>query len=314
SLPPYTRFLVSHLQGRWDDALERARRMVAHHQVVHPTVNHHLLTARMAGILLAQGRTTGATRLIDAARGRQDGPLEASLDHAEAEVLRTLGNPAGAEQALRRGLASADARGHVHGTEELWAALADLLADEGRLDEAAACLRRVERIVDRTGNGRARLLHLLGSARLTRDRPDEARRRLLEAVELARSRAQPFETAVTLLTAAAAGAGPADTLLEAYELFGEIGSALWRSRTRAAMREVGRTVPGRKQATAENERLLAVLLAEGLSNRHIATVLGLSEDAVANRLTRLFARTGLRSRAKVVKAVLTGRPLTDACA
>ncbi|MET7290503.1 AAA family ATPase, partial [Streptomyces sp. NPDC005573] len=31
SLPPYTRFLVSHLQGRWDDALERARRMVAHH-------------------------------------------------------------------------------------------------------------------------------------------------------------------------------------------------------------------------------------------------------------------------------------------
>ncbi|MFF7190253.1 LuxR C-terminal-related transcriptional regulator [Streptomyces sp. NPDC008222] len=77
------------------------------------------------------------------------------------------------------------------------------------------------------------------------------------------------------------------------------------------MREAGRTVPGRKQATAENEQILAVLLAEGLTNRHIAAVLGLSEDAVANRLTRLFARTGLRSRTEVVKAVLTGRPLTD---
>ncbi|MEV6028397.1 LuxR C-terminal-related transcriptional regulator [Streptomyces sp. NPDC052036] len=77
------------------------------------------------------------------------------------------------------------------------------------------------------------------------------------------------------------------------------------------MREAGRTVPGRKQATSENEQILATLLAEGLTNRHIATVLGLSEDAVANRLTRLFARTGLRSRTEVVKAVLTGRPLTD---
>jgi 6,7-dimethyl-8-ribityllumazine synthase len=34
-------------------------------------------------------------------------------------------------------------------------------------------------------------------------------------------------------------------------------------------------------------------------------VLRLSEDAVANRLTRLFARTGLRSRTEVVTAVLT---------
>lgn len=65
-------------------------------------------------------------------------------------------------------------------------------------------------------------------------------------------------------------------------------------------------MPGRKQATVESEQLLASLIAEGLTNRQIATVLRLTEDAVANRLSRLFARTGLRSRTEVVTAVLTG--------
>ncbi|MGI3198531.1 LuxR C-terminal-related transcriptional regulator [Streptomyces sp. GLT-R25] len=78
------------------------------------------------------------------------------------------------------------------------------------------------------------------------------------------------------------------------------------------MREAGLTVPGRRQATAENEHLLATLLAEGLTNRQIAGALRLSEDAVANRLSRLFARTGMRSRTEVVTAVLTGTPMTTA--
>jgi DNA-binding NarL/FixJ family response regulator len=84
-----------------------------------------------------------------------------------------------------------------------------------------------------------------------------------------------------------------------------VSPALERFRTPAAMRVAGITVPGRKQATVESEQLLATLIAEGLTNRQIATVLRLTEDAVANRLSRLFARTGLRSRTEVVTAVLT---------
>ncbi|XUL93695.1 LuxR C-terminal-related transcriptional regulator [Streptomyces galilaeus] len=94
-------------------------------------------------------------------------------------------------------------------------------------------------------------------------------------------------------------------LREAYDLFGQCGAALERFHTRAAMRAAGITVPGRRQATVESEQLLATLIAEGLTNRQIAVVLRLTEDAVANRLSRLFARTGLRSRTEVVTAVLT---------
>ncbi|MFJ2264552.1 AAA family ATPase [Streptomyces sp. NPDC087844] len=337
-LAPRSLFLWRHLQGRWDEALESARWMLAHKQTSTPAADSHLIPARTAAVLLSRGRPTSARRLLDsvrgnAARGHGEGPLEYSLDAVESELLRALGDPAGAEKVLRRGLDAAAVRGQIAGTGELWAALAETHAEEGRTGEAAICLRHLRRISDRTGDARTRLRYLLASAAVLRQdgqdgqdgqegqvgqvgQDGQARQvgpddfgtvhdNLREAVELARSRSQPFETAVTLVAAADAGAGPPALLHEAYELFGETGAALPRFHTRTAMREAGTTVPGRRQATAENEQLLATLIAEGLTNRQIATVLRLSEDAVANRLTRLFARTGLRSRTEVVTAVLT---------
>jgi DNA-binding NarL/FixJ family response regulator len=57
---------------------------------------------------------------------------------------------------------------------------------------------------------------------------------------------------------------------------------------------------------AENERLLATLVTDGLTNRELATVLGASEKSVEGRLSRLFQRTGYRSRVELASAVLTG--------
>ncbi|QIQ03649.1 LuxR family transcriptional regulator [Streptomyces liangshanensis] len=331
-LPAGSRFLLLHLRGRWDEALALARRPLVNGGVLNVVPGHHLLPARTAAVLLARGRVAGAARLIDSARakgvtgrdgtgpgGTDDpgasvsGPLEHVLDHVEAEVLRGLGDPDRAGRVLRRGLDAADEHGSVYGTDELWASLAEVHAEAGHPRRAAACLERLERLAGRTGGGRTgggrtRLLYLLTSARVLRPDSREARARLLEAVELAREREQLFETAVTLSAAARGGAGSAALLYEAYELFGATGAALWRFRTRTAMREAGLVVPGRRQATAENDHLLATLLAEGLTNRAIADVLRLSEDAVANRLSRLFARTGMRSRTEVVTAVLAGNP------
>ncbi|MGW7019501.1 AAA family ATPase [Streptomyces decoyicus] len=309
ALPPGTRFLLLQLQGRWDDALALARFMVAKDQTFTAPPQHHLFAAGMAAILVARGKPVGAARLIAGERGNRNGPLEVFLDVADAEVLRTMGRSDAADHTLRRGLREADARGYVFGTDELAAALATVRAESGRADAAATCLWRLEELAGRTGSGRTRLLYLLASARVLGQGSDAARKMLHEAVDLARSRGQPFETAVTL-SAAAGDAGPPELLHEAYELYGETGSVLRRFHTRAAMREAGLTVPRRKQATAENEQLLATLITEGLTNRQIATVLRLSEDAVANRLSRLFARTGLRSRTEVVSAMLTGNPLT----
>ncbi|MFD9189955.1 AAA family ATPase [Streptomyces phaeochromogenes] len=314
-LPQPNRFLWHHLNGQWDEALALARRLLVDGGVLNVVPGHHLLPARTAAILLAQGRPTSADRLISSVRGQVNGPLEHVLDHAEAEILRTLGELGRAEEVLWRGLRAADERGSFYGTDELLASLAEVHAEAGQPDRAAACLARLERTAEQMNSGRARLLYLLTSGKIldpdsSEAHKSEAHKHLSEAVDLARSRSQPFETAVTLLAAVRANAGPATLLHEAYEHFGEMGATLWRFHTRTAMREAGLTVPGRRQATAENEHLLATLLAEGLTNRQIAGVLRLSEDAVANRLSRLFARTGMRSRTEVVTAVLRGTQIT----
>ncbi|MFI1727871.1 AAA family ATPase [Streptomyces acidicola] len=308
-MPPYTRFLWLHLQGRWDEALAVARWMLANRQAFNPAPSHHLLPARTAAMLLAKGRATSARRLLDSARNLPEGPLELFLDQAEAEVLRALGEAGEAERILRRALAVAGERGHAYGTDELWALLAELHAEAGRVPEAADALANLETLTERTGGERTRLLWLLTSARVAAaggpGGPGCGRERLPAAVELARAREQPFETAVVLVSAARSGAGYEELLYEAYDLFGEVGAALWRFHARTAMREAGLAVPDRRQVTAENEQLLATLITEGLSNRRIASVLRVSEDAVANRLTRLLSRTGLRSRTEVATAVLT---------
>jgi DNA-binding NarL/FixJ family response regulator len=57
----------------------------------------------------------------------------------------------------------------------------------------------------------------------------------------------------------------------------------------------------------ENERLLATLAAEGLSNKQIATALNTSEKSVEGRLSRLFTRSGYRSRIELSNAIVDGK-------
>lgn len=308
ALPPLSQFLFDHLTGRWDQALESARRLLANNEIQStPVSDNSLMPARTAAILLARGRVTSALQMVEEMRGPGTSPLQCALNASEADVLMTLGDMDAAEKSLRRGLASAREHDQTYGTEELWALLAEMAVEAGRTADAATCLESLGQLASRTGSGRAQLRYLLASARVLRqEAPGTARDHLREAVNLARSRGLPFETATTLLEAADGGAGPGKPLYEAYELFGMAGATLWRFHTRTKLREAGLTIPGRKQATAENDHLLATLLAEQLTTRQIATILRLNEDAVVGRLTRLLARTGKRSRTELVTAVLTG--------
>ncbi|WEH14506.1 AAA family ATPase [Streptomyces sp. VNUA24] len=307
-LPPLSRFLYDHATGRWDRALESARRLLANGEIRStPASDSSLLPARTAAVLLARGRVNSALQTVEDTRAPDGSPPQCALHASEAQARLLLGDLDVAERTLRHGLGTARAHGQVHGTDELWALLAETTTRLGRAAEASACREHLQRIAARTGNDRSGLLHRLVSARLPRpDSLDTAPRDLREAVDLARVRGLPFETATTLLTAATAGAVPARLLHEAYELFGTIGAALWRHHTRTALRAAQLPVPDRKRTTYENDHLLATLIAEGLTNHQIAGVLRLSEDAVAQRLSRLFSRTGLRSRTEVVTAVLTG--------
>lgn len=316
-LPAESLFLWQYLTGAWEAGLATARTvMVGSHAMARPPVSV-LVHAHASTMLLALGRPSRARTVLDHARA-QPISMPYLLDAEEADIALFIGEPGLAEEAVRRGLTEARERGHVFGTEPLWAALAALQCDRGYPEHAVACLRELERIARAAPSDRNRLLHLrscLAAAtrhpKLATELP-EPRGAAREAVALARSLDQPFETARTLLAVAAFGAHgqPDDEALlrEAYETFGELGALVWRYRTRTALRDAGLPVPGRRTATEENERLLATLVTEGLTNRQIARALALSEGSVASRLNRLFHRTGLRSRVELATLMLTEHP------
>ncbi|GAB7045862.1 hypothetical protein [Catenuloplanes indicus] len=72
------------------------------------------------------------------------------------------------------------------------------------------------------------------------------------------------------------------------------------------MREHGLPAPGRAETLADSDRLLAALVADGLTDRQPAAATRSTEKGIEGRLSRLFLRTGHRSRVELAAAVLTG--------
>ncbi|MBB5937245.1 AAA family ATPase [Streptomyces zagrosensis] len=319
-LPAESVLLRQYLTGSWEEGLATARSlMVSSCATARPPVSV-LAHSRASTMLLALGRPSRARTVLDIARAQ---PVSVSylLDAEEAAIASFIGEPDLAEQSVRRGLDDARERGCVLGTEPLWAALAALESDRGRPERAGESMSELERITTAMPSDSTRLLYLRACLRAVRHHPELAAELpdqlacAREAVQLARASDQPFETARTLLAVATTtdpyahpdgphGPDGEALLREAYDLFGHLGALVWRYRTRTALREAALPVPGRRTATEENETLLATLVAEGLTNRQIARALSVSESSVASRLTRLFHRTGLRSRVELATIML----------
>ncbi|MDH6624740.1 DNA-binding CsgD family transcriptional regulator [Streptomyces sp. LBL] len=286
--------------GRWDPALNLARVGLATGLSVGDLPVHTLMCRETSVILGARGRLARAREVIERARTVQPVMLhllavpEAYLDHA-------LGATERAGRVIADGLALAVERGLVIGTDELWLmrAVSELAA--GDPVAAQRCVDEVHRVAELLGTGRARVCRLLATAVVHQDRAAAA-----EAVRLARRRAQPMEQANTIGTVVRHGLADPSLLHEAYALYGDLDALLPRAQLRNLMREHKVTMPRQSLTIAENERLLATLVTEGLTNRELAVVLGGSEKSVESRLGRLFKRTRYRSRVELASAILTG--------
>lgn len=80
---------------------------------------------------------------------------------------------------------------------------------------------------------------------------------------------------------------------------------------RPSLRSVVRTAAAAAEENSSRHRSaadirLVELISSGFTNRRIASVMGVSEKTVESRLTRLFAKTGCRSRAELVATGLHG--------
>jgi DNA-binding CsgD family transcriptional regulator len=88
-------------------------------------------------------------------------------------------------------------------------------------------------------------------------------------------------------------------LQAALETFDALGAAGWAETARAELARVG----GRERigGLSPSEVRVAELVAEGHTNREIASALFLSERTVAGHLTHIYAKLGIRSRTDLAR-------------
>jgi len=286
--------------GRADTALELVRKSVATEPRTGCDPGQAVMFHVAATLLLRKGKLVRALEMVTTARER--GPaLPHLLAAAEAAHHVLFGRHADAVTVLKRALDHAEATGVVALTELLWMSLADIAVSRGDQSPLPCHLDRIATVAKRMHTEQAEIGRLVLHATVHDDRGAAA-----EAAELLRGR-PPLELAEGMERLVRFGVGAPELLSEAYEAAGAVDALLHRSVLRNLMRTHGIPVPGRQATVAENERLLAVLVTDGLGNKQIATLLDTSEKSVEGRLSRLFSRTGYRSRVELAAAMLTGR-------
>ena len=94
-----------------------------------------------------------------------------------------------------------------------------------------------------------------------------------------------------------------DAILAALDGFERLGALTWIEKARQELGRIGGR--SREEGLTAAERRVAVLVAEGRTNREVAAALFLGERTVASHLTHIYAKLGVRSRTELARKVQT---------
>ena len=287
-------------RGEFDRALALTRACLVASAMLGSDTSWVSMIQSTALILLARGQLHRARDLIDHGRGGATA-LVHLLAVPRARIAMSLGEHEQAHHILDQAIKDALDSNTVVGTDELWFTAAQLAVTTGQGDRVRVCLREADIVASRLGTDRAISHSLLIRASIE---PESGSAALYVARELG----QPFDLAIAIEHLVRVGAADPQLLREAYDSLGVVGALLIRARMRTLMRDRDVAVPDRQAVVEENENLLAVLVAQGFGNQQIAALLGASRRSIESRLTRLFSRSGYRSRLELAMAMLRDRP------
>jgi DNA-binding CsgD family transcriptional regulator len=209
-------------------------------------------------------------------------------------------------------LGRADARAATLGWGEAddrqWTAdYAEALLELGRIDDAV-------RVLDVWEADAVRLSRAWVLAQVTRSRGlvaaakgavAEAGSLLEQAVAQHEDVGDPFGRARALLALgivrrrARQKRSARDAIRAALVSFEELGAATWAERARNELGTIGGRT--RQEGLTTAERRVAALVADGRTNREVATALFLGERTVASHLTHIYAKLGIRSRTELAR-------------
>ena len=88
-----------------------------------------------------------------------------------------------------------------------------------------------------------------------------------------------------------------DAITAALVAFEELGAAPWSTKARAELGTIGGR--SREEGLTPAELRVAMLVADGHTNREVAATLFLGERTVASHLTHIYAKLGVRSRTEL---------------
>jgi DNA-binding CsgD family transcriptional regulator len=149
--------------------------------------------------------------------------------------------------------------------------------------------------------------------------PDEEMRPLFDAsLALHDELPMPFERARTLLCfgerlrRARQRADARGPLKEALEIFERLGARGWAERTRTELRATGEQQSRRTETAAEqltpHELQIAVLVAQGMTNREAASALFLSPKTIEYHLGQIYRKLDVRGRAQLARLMAMELP------
>jgi DNA-binding CsgD family transcriptional regulator/tetratricopeptide (TPR) repeat protein len=181
--------------------------------------------------------------------------------------------------------------------------LAEAATQSGHRDDATALLAEMETLALRTPSPQFQLAILYGRAILA---DDVEAPRLFEGALAGAAGHSPF-TMARLRLAFGAWLRRARRVKEArpflqaaMEAFDALGAAPWSERARQELRAAGastqRRVPERQEELTPQELQIALMAAEGLTNREIGQKLYLSHRTVGSHLYRIYPKLDITSR------------------
>jgi DNA-binding CsgD family transcriptional regulator len=190
----------------------------------------------------------------------------------------------------------------------------ELLLELGRVDDAVRVLDAWESDAARLDREwvLAHVTRCRGLVAAARGEVEQAPALLEQAVAEHEAVGDPFGRARALLALGIVRRRtrqkrPAREAIEAaLEGFEALGAAGWAAKARAEAGRVGGR--SRTEGLTSAERRVAVLVAEGRTNREVAAALFLGERTVASHLTRVYAKLGVRSRTELARRLDPDQP------
>ncbi|GAA1271143.1 LuxR family transcriptional regulator [Planotetraspora silvatica] len=287
-----TMAVVRRLGGEWDQALDDIAAGMGAMAEAGLLENLALLRNIQLDILLDQGKTDEVERVL--ADPPPECPMQTGLRNTSSARLALLrGDRATARRELEHAI-GCGIPDVLHRALAVQVLLHVSSGDEAAARTAAAQLSEHAA----AGTPRAQLAADLAMGRAFGDRS-----RTEAALDKARADGLPFEEAQARFVLGVLG--DHIQLPRAHSIFVRLGATPWQQAAERRMREAG-LAPTADSGLTPSERRVIALVADGLSNPQIAEELHYSRKTVEVYLTRVYAKTGLRSRVELALAVARG--------